>query len=279
MRRESSQHHGYLGFTLVELLVVIAIIGILAGLLLPVLSRAKANARLVQCINNQKQLIMTWTLYTGDHNDALVLNGGGTPATLKPDRLWVLGDTHFYFPAFTNVEMLLNPQYAAFADYLKVAAIYKCPEDKSRLRYDLNPIRTGSAGGVPKIRSYSLNVYMGYKQSTQITAGYKTFKKFSDLNGASPSGLFVFQDVHPDNLCYPAFVVNMPGDTDGFFHYPSSLHNRRGIIIFADAHAESHRWTDNRTMPPLTGGVLAHWDSSPGNADLTWIREHTTYRD
>jgi prepilin-type processing-associated H-X9-DG protein len=208
-----------------------------------------------------------------------VLNGGGTPSTLKPDRLWVLGDTHFYFPPFTNIEMLVNPQYAAFADYLKVATIYKCPEDKSLLRQDLISGPGGTATGVPKIRSYSMNVYMGYRQSTQITPGYKMFKKSSDLSGASPSSLFVFQDVHPDNLCYPAFVVNMPGDSDGFFHYPSSLHNQRGVITFADGHVETHRWMDRRTMPPVTGGVLAHWDSSPGDVDLTWVREHTTYRD
>ena len=277
--KRSSQIQCRSGFTLIELLVVIAVVGILAGLLLPVLSKAKAQARRTQCINNQKQLQMTWTLYSGDHGDALVLNGGGTPSTLKPDRLWVLGDTHFYYPPFTNIEMLVNPQYAAFGDYLKAAAVYKCPEDKSVLRPDLGPGLTSNTAGVPKIRSYSMNVYMGYKQSTQITPGYKIFRKSSDLSSASPSGLFVFQDVHPDNLCYPAFVVNMPGDSDGFFHYPSSLHNRRGVIAFADGSVETHRWTDSRTMPRVTGGVLAHWDSSPGDADLTWVRERTTYRE
>jgi len=60
-------------FTLVELLVVIAIIGILAALLLPVLSSAKANAQKTYCMNNLKQLAVAWTIYNGD-------NGGKIPS-------------------------------------------------------------------------------------------------------------------------------------------------------------------------------------------------------
>ena len=69
-------------FTLVELLVVIGIIGLLVGILLPALNRARRSARNVQCQSNIRQLVMGELQYFADckYKFSPYYNGGGTPA-------------------------------------------------------------------------------------------------------------------------------------------------------------------------------------------------------
>ena len=65
------------GFTLIELLVVIAIIAILAALLLPALSRGRAEAVAITCVSNLKQFSLAWQMYAHDSGDKIPPNWGG----------------------------------------------------------------------------------------------------------------------------------------------------------------------------------------------------------
>jgi prepilin-type N-terminal cleavage/methylation domain-containing protein len=119
-------------FTLIELLVVITVIGILSGLLLPVLSRAKARAQMVTDVNNTKQILMAAHIYAGDAQDYLP-----RPGWQVPYACWAYGAPFPYSTGGTAADYstAYPAQQAACAtgqlfSYLTTSQILMCPGDR-----------------------------------------------------------------------------------------------------------------------------------------------------
>src|SRR5437762_2887109 len=115
------------GFTLIELLVVIAIITILAAMLLPTLSRSKASARGVVCLNHLKQLGLAAVMYVGENDDYY-------PSSNSPDK-WPQAIRQGY----QNLRMLV------------------CPDDRS-----IRGVATNSASADLAPRSFLINAWTDY---------------------------------------------------------------------------------------------------------------------
>ncbi len=101
------------GFTLIELLVVIGIIAILAGLLLPVLGRAKEKGNAISCVNNNKQLQLAATLYAADHDSEY------------PRRLHLTNAWMFALKPYYGNKSTVNATNTA-----STSKILKCPTDR-----------------------------------------------------------------------------------------------------------------------------------------------------
>jgi prepilin-type N-terminal cleavage/methylation domain-containing protein/prepilin-type processing-associated H-X9-DG protein len=255
-------------FTLIELLVVIAIIAILAAMLLPALSKAKSRATRIHCINNLRQLQLCGIMYAGEQNGFYAPN---IPVAPLSAGSWIQGDMSDnsgtygrVTPGVLDSTNQLCISTGAFWPYGKSVGIYRCAADPSQV------------GGVPKVRSVSMNGWIGTDHAYSAQIGIPGAMKFmiflKDSSVRFPAATWYLIDENEKSINDGFFLVD-PTRTRPFADMPATRHGRGYGLSFCDGHSEIYKLADGRTGTsiPAQGNI-----DTPANPDFSQLVNVTT---
>lgn len=257
-------------FTLIELLVVIAIIAILAAMLLPALSKAKAKAQGIACLNNTKQLMLGWLMSVTD-NDDNVMKGHPVAGFIG----WANEPHNIDTSLLTDVDNSEGVGASPMAAYVKSAKVWKCPADVE------------SAMNGQRVRSLAMNGALNGSGLDLTGANTPPDREYFNANKTTqiprPVDTFVLLDEHPDSVNDSTFMFD-PGRAPALHAWrdlPASYHNGGGNISFADGHSEIKKWLEkgglNATVRPVK---KVDWEKTlaKNSRDYEWMNDRMPYR-
>ena len=252
MRPKKEIPAGCPAFTLIELLVVIAIIAILAAMLLPVLSKAKQKASMANCLSNQKQLGLAWTMYADDNRDFLPSFSTTDKASWRIDPsagIYVVPIIPLGTANTTAGQVLDDAGYrqGTFVPYAPSPGIIHCPGD---LRSKSFPYSYASYSGVGGLNGSVSKGYCLFKR-TEIThpTARNLFVEENDARTISQASFTFGENRGPwEFRGPPSPTVIPPYSNEPFWDSPAAYHVIASTFSFADGHAQSRRWINPATV-------------------------------
>jgi len=228
-RRHTGRRIAWKGFTLIELLVVIAVIGILAGMLLPALNKARAKARSTYCVNNLKQWGVGFSLYAGDWDEYLPAEGSAAMDTSK--ECWYNAVPPYLGMKPYTVVKSADPSFKTFTEL----HIWVCPE-----KYFRNRASTSGKNSV----FYGMNDYLD-GDNADLPIFHSRHVKLSTISKSDSTVLMC--DVKANQFyCDPMDTTyqSYPWQENG-----QGLHQNGANFLFADGHVSwygvNNYWVNN----------------------------------